>query len=92
MFVRRDLRADMQEFIDKHDANERRRSTKRFNQMSEEDKRKQSLAYRRQSVKSPTTSENGTWMVDMVTRENDEHLSNGTQNGGTKNEAYEEKQ
>eukprot|EP00111_Clytia_hemisphaerica_P010341 TCONS_00030235-protein len=53
IFVRRDLREDMKEFIKKHDDEERRKSQKRFQNMSEAEKRRQSVQYRGSKPTSP---------------------------------------
>ena len=53
VFIRRDLRGDMKEFIEKHDDEERRKSQRRFSHLTEDEKRKMSVHYR-QSHTSPT--------------------------------------
>lgn len=92
LFVRRDLRADMRDFIDKHAADERRRSQKRFNQMPESEKKKQSMTYRRQSLKTPKP-QNETAMKKISTDkqnydENAAEIRNGVQNNGYEKNCY----
>ena len=43
----------MKKFIDEHDKKDRERSQRRFSRMSEKQKRRQSVSYRRSSVKTP---------------------------------------
>ena len=57
VFIRRDLREDMQEFIKKHDDEERQKSKRRMSNMTEAEKRRTSIKYRRESsVTSPSKS------------------------------------
>ena len=57
VFIRRDLREDMQEFIKKHDDEERQKSKRRMSKMTEAEKRRTSIKYRRESsVTSPSKS------------------------------------
>ena len=46
----------MKEFIEKHDDEERRKSQKRFQNMSEAEKRRQSVQYRQSKPTSPDSS------------------------------------
>ncbi|XP_066923421.1 patched domain-containing protein 3-like isoform X3 [Clytia hemisphaerica] len=52
IFVRRDLREDMEEFIKKHDEEERSKSKRRMSHMSETQKRRQSMKYRQSTLKN----------------------------------------
>ena len=43
----------MKKFLDEHDKKDRERSQRRFSRMSEKQKRRQSISYRRSSAKTP---------------------------------------
>ena len=50
----------MKEFVKKHDENDEENSRKRFNKMSEDEKRRQSVNYRKGSQKKHDPDTNGT--------------------------------
>ena len=54
VFIKHDIRDDLKKFLDEHDKKDRERSQRRFSRMSEKQKRRQSIAYRRGSSKTPT--------------------------------------
>ena len=73
VFIRRDLRVDMKEFINKHDENECRRSFNRFTQLSEQEKRRESLVYRNRRKESEVDAPNIN--VDNDAEDCKEHLT-----------------
>ena len=93
----------MKEFIEKHDENERKKSIKRFGDMSEHEKAKQSVTYRKQSVKSPdarhtngevkmhATERNGN--IELTERSGDVNANDTNKNdrpdSGVENKGYE---
>ena len=71
VFIRRDLREDMSEFIKKHDEEERRKSKRRMSKMSENERRRQSMNYRRQStIQKPS--------LELSSPPNGVHIVNGS--------------
>ena len=101
--MRRDLREDMQEFIQKHDEEERRKSKRRMSQMSEAQKRRQSMKYRQSTLKNiPVPTQNGDKpngvKVDLAyvpetEKQNgvDWHTHKETAENGVNNKAYDNK-
>lgn len=105
VFVRRDLREDMKEFVKKHDADEEVKSRKRFDEMSESEKRRQSVNYRKGSKKEEEHRTNGTengYQMHEInenggldkekenpTIENDKNDNHAEKSNGIDNETYE---
>ena len=69
VFIRRDLREDMSEFIKKHDDEEQKKSQRRMSKMSENERRRQSMKYRRQST---------TQKPPLASSPNGVHVANGS--------------
>ena len=89
----------MKKFLDEHDKKDRERSQRRFSRMSEKEKRRQSISYRRSSVKTPMpypaiegqrkSSNAKTEKLDDVNQNWDAKLANLNQVNGIDNKGLE---
>ena len=59
VFARHDIRDDLKKFLDEHDKRDRQRSERRFSKLPEKERQRQSLRYRRASVKRAASAPTG---------------------------------
>ena len=59
VFARHDIRDDLKKFLDEHDKRDRQRSERRFSKLPEKERQRQSMRYRRASVKRAVSAPTG---------------------------------